>query len=72
VSRMRFGVGRQGTIVEGQNDFAVLERQRFAILHGAEAHVLAGIHHNGAAHAECAWRALGGPPPSPMLTKNAQ
>jgi hypothetical protein len=49
VSRTAVGVGRQRAIVEGQDDFAVLERQRFVVLHRAQAHMLARVHDDRAA-----------------------
>ncbi|MGY4453295.1 hypothetical protein ACVWZR_007955 [Bradyrhizobium sp. i1.3.1] len=43
---------RQRTVVEGQDDFMVLQRQRFAVLHGADARMLARINHEGAGSPE--------------------
>ena len=54
------GIRRQGTIVEGQDDFAVPERQRFVVLHRAQAHMLARVHDDRAADPHCARRAFGG------------
>ena len=53
------GVGRQRTIVEGQDDFVVHQRQGFGILKAAEAQVLIGIDHERAADPERIGRAFG-------------
>ena len=54
------GVRRQRTVVEGEHDFMVVERQRFAILHRADTGVLAGIDDKGATDAKSAgWALLG-------------
>src|SRR5262249_9893720 len=52
------GVGRQRAVVEGQHHLVVVERQRLAILHGADARMLVRVDGDGAAHAERAGRAL--------------
>ena len=46
------GIFRQRTVVEGQDHFMVLQRQRLAVLHGADARMLARIDHEGAGGAE--------------------
>jgi hypothetical protein len=56
------GVGRQRAVVEGQHDLLVLERQRLAVVHGADAGKLPGIdlhHPAGAERVRIAW-AVGG------------
>src|SRR5262249_32634801 len=45
-------VGRQRAVVESDDDFAVVERQRFPILEGAEKLVLGRIDRDGAAGSE--------------------
>ena len=47
------GVRRERAVVECQHHFVVLERQRFAVLHGADARMFFGVHDNGARGAEC-------------------
>ena len=55
------GVTRHGTIVECQNDLMIVKRQRFGVLHGADAGMLVGIDHECAADPECArWAMLRG------------
>jgi len=45
-------VFRQWTVVEGQHDLAILERQRFTVLHGADQAMLFGVDHQRARGAE--------------------
>ena len=45
-------VARQRAVVERQHHFVILQRQRFGILHGADARVLAGIDHQRSRGAE--------------------
>ena len=45
-------VARQRPVVEGQHHLAIRERQRFGILHGADAGMLARIDHQGSRGAE--------------------
>src|ERR1700745_2402424 len=52
------GVTRQRTIVECQDDLMIVKRQRFGVLHGADAGMLIGIDHECAADPERAWWAL--------------
>ena len=52
------GMTRHRPVVEGQNDFPVVERQRLAILHRADARMLARVDHDGASDPERAGRAL--------------
>ena len=54
------GVGRQRTIVEGQYDFAIHERQGFVVLKAAEANVLIGIDDERAADPQRPRRAFVG------------
>src|SRR6516164_8230690 len=54
------GVTRQRTIVECQNDLMIVKRQRFGVLHGADAGMLVGVDYDCAADPECAtWALLG-------------
>ncbi len=46
------GVGRQRTVVEGEHDLVVAQRQGLGILHGADAAMLGRIDHDGAAGPE--------------------
>ena len=48
------GVRRQRAVVEGDDHFVVVERQRLSILEGADEPVLGRVHRNGAAGAESA------------------
>jgi hypothetical protein len=45
-------VARQRPVIEGQHHLMIFERQRFGILHGADAGMLAGIDHQGSRGAE--------------------
>ena len=49
---------RHRPVVEGQNDFPVVERQRLVILHRADARMLARVDHDGASDPQRAGRAL--------------
>ncbi|MHC2265920.1 hypothetical protein ACVILJ_001303 [Bradyrhizobium diazoefficiens] len=42
------GIFRQRTVVEGQDDLVILQRQRLAVLHRADARMLVRIDHEGA------------------------
>src|SRR5262249_58853491 len=44
--------GRQRTVVEGDHDLMIFQRQGLVILHGAETRVLGGIDHKCPARAE--------------------
>src|SRR5262249_38693264 len=46
------GVGWQQTVVEGEHHLVVFERQRFVVLHAADARGLAGGYHDGGADPE--------------------
>ena len=54
------GVTRQRTIVECQNDLMIVKRERFGVLHGADAGMLVGIDHECPTDPKCArWTLLG-------------
>src|SRR6266446_1132973 len=44
--------GRQRTVVEGEHDLVVFQRQALVVLHGAEPRMLGGIDHYGPAGAQ--------------------
>ena len=49
---------RHRPVVEGQNDFLLVERQRLVILHRADTRMLARVDHDGAGDPERVGRAL--------------
>ena len=55
-------VVRQRAVIEGQHHLVIFQRQRFGILHGADARMLARVDHQGSRGAERVGmaRAIGG------------